>query len=233
MAADGAAVSWIADAEKAVGLAKNADEAHRQVTLLEEARTDLARLIAEFRVLADGVAVVRPFGWEGKSPSPELARDLAEAAESLDSRPLNRVVKGLERFRGDVHPAVKERWSAYASQRLGDVTDLLSLSETLSEVEGIAEISQELGTALRELARSQNSVPSQQSAALLRRAEVLLRKLEESLKPDSVRRFLSAVARGGASIELLTKDVIDWLKSHNALGRFRIVASSPIDDADV
>ncbi|WP_183097377.1 hypothetical protein [Nocardioides pelophilus] len=226
-------MSWIASAEEAVQLAKNADEARRQVALLEEARTDLERLIAEFRVLVEGVSVVRPFGWEGKYPSPDLARDLAEAAASLDSRPLNRVIKALERFRGDVHIAVKERWSAYASHRLGDVTDLLSLSETLSEVEGIAGISQELRTALGELARTQSSAPSQQSAELLTRAEVSLRRLEESLKPDSVRRFLSAVARGGASIELMTADVIDWLKSHNALDRFRIVAGSPVDDADV
>ena len=233
MAAGGTSVSWIGAAEKAVGLAKNADEAQRQVALLEEAKADLARLIAEFRVLVDGVSVVRPFGWEGRFPSPDLARDLAEAAESLDSRPLNRVVKALERFRGDIHAAVKEQWIAYASHQLGDVTDLLSLSETLSEIEGIGEISRELRTALGELARTQNSIPSKQSAELLRTAEASLRKLEESLNPESVRRFLSAVARGGASIDLLTQDVLDWLTSHNASGRLRIVAGSPVDDADV
>lgn len=233
MAAENATVSWVAAAEEAVGLARNADEAQRQIAVLEEAKRDLTRLTVEFRTLAAGLSVVRPFGWDGKSPGPDLERDIAEATKSLDSRPLNRVVTALERFRGDVQTTVKERWRAYASDRLGDVGDLLSLAETLSEVEGIAELSQQLQTAVGELARTQNSVPSKQSAELLNRAEASLRKLEESLKPDSVRRFLTAVARGGASIELLSKDVTEWLTAHQALGRFRIVAGSPTEEADV
>lgn len=233
MAVESAKVSWIDAAEEAVALARNADEAQRQVAVLEEAKADLARLIADFRTLADGVSVVRPVGWEGRFPSPDLVRDLTEAAVSLDPRPLTRVRTALERFRGDVQTAVKERWGAYASDQLGDVGDLLSLAKTLSTVEGIADLSQQLETALGELARAQNSIPSKQSAVTLKRAEASLRKLEESLQPDSVRHFLSAVARGGASIELLSKDVTEWLKSHNALGRFRIVAGSPTEEADV
>ena len=54
------------------------------------------------------------------------------------------------------------------------------------------------------------------------------RSLEQSLQPESVRRFLTAVARGGASTDLFSDDVAEWLSAHNALNSFRIVAGPPI-----
>ena len=99
-------------------------------------------------------------------------------------------------------------------------------------MEGVAELSQALQTILGELARIQRAVPSTRGAELLGQAKETLRELEESLRPDSVRRFLSAVARGGASIDLLTKDVTDWLTFHNALNSFRIVAGAPMEETN-
>lgn len=230
--ATGSPVSWIDAAGKAVALAKDADEAQRQVALLDDAKADLAVLIVEFRQLAEAVSVVRPLGWEGRSPTPELVRDLSEAMQTLGERPLIRATKALVRFQGDVEVAVKARWSAYAAEQLGDVSDLLSLSETLSEVEGISELSEGLRSALGDLARAQGAMPSKVSAVLLTNARSSLRQLEDSLKPESVRIFLSAAARGGASIEHLTSDVLDWLRSHDALARFRIVAGPPVGAND-
>lgn len=233
MAGESSKVSWIAATEEAVRLARNAAEAQRQIADLEDARTSLARLVTEFSALSVGASVVRPFGWEGWTPSPELARDFTEAARTLDSRPLNRVVAALERFKTDVRSALVERWGVHASKEIGDVSELLVLAETLTGVEGVAELSQELQTILGKLARMQRAVPSMQAMELLLQARETLRKLEESLRPDSVRRFLSAVARGGASTNLLTKDVIGWLKSHKALSSFKIVAGPPTPETDV
>lgn len=228
----GSRVSWIDAAGEAVALARDADEAQRQFALLDDARADLSQLTVEFRRLAEAIAVVRPLGWEGRFPNPDLVQDLAEAEETLGERPLARAMKGLERFRIDVDTAVKARWVAYASEQLGDVSDLLSLSETLSEVEGISELSESLRNALGDLARTQASLPSASAVALLTAARRSLQELEDSLQPESVRLFLSAVARGGASIENLTSDVLDWLRSHGALGRFRIVAGPPVGAHD-
>jgi hypothetical protein len=230
MAGDSSKVSWIAATENAVRLAKNATEAQRQIADLEDVKTSLARLVTEFGALSVGASVVRPFGWEGRTPSPELARDFTEAARTLDSRPLNRVVAALERFKTDVRSALVERWGVHASEQIGDVSELLVLAQTLTGVEGVAELSQELQTILGELARIQRAVPSRQAAQLLQQAKETLRKLEESLQPESVRRFLSAVARGGASIDLLTKDVTDWLTSHSALKSFKIIAGAPTEE---
>lgn len=223
----GVAVSWIDAAGKAVALAKDAGEAQRQFARLDDARKDLSHLIGEFLRLAEAIAVVRPLGWEGRFPSPDLVKDLAAAGGTLGERPLARSIQGLERFGSDVDTAVKTRWGSYASEALGDVSDLTSLTETLSEVDGISDLSEALGKALGDLARTQGSLPSAASVALIAAARSSLQQLEDSLQPESVRHFLSAVARGGASIEL-TPDVLDWLRSHGALAGFRIVAGPPV-----
>ena len=233
MAGERSMVSWIAATDDAVRLAKNATETQRQIADLEDVRTSLARLVTEFGTLSAGASVVRPFGWEGRTPNPDLARDFTDAAKTLDSRPLNRVVTALERFKTEVRSALVERWGVHASEQIGDVSELLVLAETLAGVEGVAELSQELQKTLGELARIQRAVPSRKGAELLRQAKETLRTLEESLRPESVRCYLSAVARGGASINLLTKDVTEWLTSHNALTSFKIVAGAPTEETDV
>jgi hypothetical protein len=230
MAANVATTSWLEETASALGLAKNATETQAQINGLDDAKATLGRLIDEFRQIAGGSDVARMAGWEGIPPSPDLPDDLREAAESLDSRPLNRVVRGLERYKVDVRTALVECWQHYAADRMGNVGDLQVLAQTLSQVDGVADLSRGLESILGELARTQGALPSERSAELLREAEAKLRALEESLQPESVRRFLSAVARGGASLELLTPDVTTWLRAHRARN-FRIVAGSPTDDA--
>lgn len=233
MSGESLRVSWIVTTENAVRLAANASEAQRKIADLEDAKRNLAPLVSEFRTLSAGAAVVRPFGWEGRTPSPDFARDFIDAAKTLDSRPLNRVVTAAERFKAEVRSALIESWRVHAAEQIGDVSELLVLAKILAEVDGVAELSQQLQMILGELARIQNAVPSRQASELLGKAGEALRKLEESLQPASVRRFLSTVARGGASIKLLTTDVTDWLRSHNALTSFKIIAGAPTEETDV
>lgn len=225
-------VSWIEETAKAVALARNAGEAQKQAGLLAESEAELGRLLSKFKILRDSAAVVSGLNWEGRKPSPDLSRDLDEATRTLDSRPLKRVERDLERFGRDVAESLKERWRGHAARHLGDVGDLLVLSVTLSGVEGIGEVSQELSATLGRLERSRDSLPTSESAALLSKAERLLRQLESSLKPDVVRRFLSAVARGGAPVQSLTTDVMKWLADHHSLNRFKIVAGPPVEGSD-
>jgi hypothetical protein len=233
MTVDSSKVSWIADTEDALNLAKNASEAQRQITILEDASSSLAGLLTDFQELAAGASVLRSFGWEGRVPSPDLVSDLQEAAKTLGPRPLTRSVNALERFKPGVKTALIDCWRRHAVERMGDVTELRVLAETLSEVEGVTDLSRQLEAVLGELARMQSEIPSKRSAELLGKAESILHQLEESFQPESVRYFLSAVARGGASLELLNQNVIDWLNSHNTLRSFKIVAGSPTDAADV
>jgi len=223
-------VTWIAAAASAVSLARNADEARRQADLLTDAATALEKLRLIFKQLQQSATVVRTLGWDGVALSPELLRDLAQAEKTLDSRPLTKVQGELDRFGRDVSASLKEHWSIHAADRLGDLADLLSLAKTLSEVDGMSDVSQQLLTTIGELARSRGSLPTAESVQLLTRAETLLEQLEASLQPEEVRLFLSAVAHGGAPLESLTPDVANWLADHQSLGRFRVVATSPVED---
>lgn len=226
-------VSWIEETEKAVRLARNAGEAQKQADLLADSKAAFGRALSYFQELQTSAAVLRGLNWEGRMASPDLSRDLEDAIQTLDSRPLHRAQTALDQFGREVATSLKKCWEAHAAQRLGDVGDLLTLSETLSGVQGIGEVSRELGATLGQLNRARDSLPNSESAELLSRAERLLQQLESSLKPDAVRRFLSAVARGGAPMKSLNADVTKWLEDHHSLNRFRIVAGPPVEDSDV
>ena len=70
-------------------------------------------------------------------------------------------------------------------------------------------------------------MPTQAAFDLLDEAEERLKALEAALQPEAVRAFLSAVARGGASLSMLTDEVRTWLKANNAVNSFRITPGSP------
>jgi hypothetical protein len=233
MTVEDTTVSWIAETEEALRLARNANEAQRQFTNLQDFETDFAALLTEFKELAMGAAVVRSLGWNGRFPPPDVKNDLREATDGLGARPLSRSVRSLRRFESDVRADLVDFWRQHAAERMGELAELQVLAVTLSEVAGLADVSQRLETALGELARTQSDFPSQRSADLLGEAESILRQVEESLQPESVRRFLSAATRGGASLDLLSDEVTDWLRSNNAQRSFKIVAGAPIDEADV
>lgn len=228
-----ASVSWIDETQEALDLARNANEAQREFTNLQDLDSNFVTLLAEFKELDAGAAVVRSLGWSGRYAPPDLKSDLGEAANGLGPRPLARSVRSLERFKSEVRASLIEFWRQHGAERMGDVAELQVLAATLSEVEGVAELSKRLEATLGQLARDQTDFPSERSAGLLREAESILREMEESLQPESVRRFLSAATRGGASFELLTDDVVDWLRSHSASRSFKIVAGTPVDETHV
>jgi hypothetical protein len=225
-------VSWIEETVSAVRLARDVGEAQQKVDLLTDANTHLERSITQFKQLQVSSKILQGKGWEGKSPNPDLFRNLEKAIRSLDSRSLQNARDDLSEFEREVTTSLKGHWNLYVDQRLGNVKDLLILSETLSGVTGVNEISQELLAILRKLATSRDSIPSNDLSLLLSQAENLLQKLESALKPDSVRRFLSAVARGGASVHTLNSEITKWLDDHRSLNRFRIVAGEPVEDSD-
>lgn len=225
-------VSWVEETAQAVSLARNAGEAQRQAAFLSESETELKDFLAELGSLRDSAEVVKGLGWAGKSASPDLLRGLDEASQGLDSRSLKGIERLLDEYCRDTAEALKAFWTGHAASQLGDVTDLLQLSETLSDVDGVGEVSQRLSATLRVLSRAQDSLPTGESLELLSKAEELLQNLESALQPDGVRRFLSHVARGGAPVESLTPDVMKWLEDHGSVRRFKIVAGRSDEHAD-
>lgn len=218
--------TWISETEDALRLAVNVSDTETKKSDLENSASSLPELVEAFRAVAKAASVVRPLGWEGRSPAPELRKYLRQAAESLDNRKVATALTGLERFRSEVKTDLMSYWHQHAAGRLGNVGELQALATTLSGIDGLTDLSERLESVLGDLARTQDQLPSQRSSELLSEVESALRDLEESLKPEAVRSFLSAVVRGGAPIDLLASDVIDWLREHNAVQGFRIVAGS-------
>lgn len=224
--------SWVADTEQALELARNASEAQRQFSELQDADSQLSGLVAGLSELTAAAAVVRPLGWDGRYPTPEVKKYLAEAAKSLGSRPLNQTVRLLARFEAEVRADLIEFWRRQAAERMGDLAELRELATVLGDVSGVGELSKQLEIVLGQLARNQTQLPTEQSSDLLEYAESILDQIEQGLQPDSVRRFLSAATRGGAALDLMTDDVIEWLRSHNASRNFKVVAGAPGGSAD-
>ena len=218
------AVSWIAETDATLKLAKNASEVERQLADLSEASENFDGLLTELKELVAGDSVLRPLGWAGTDPGPELQSNFQEATRTLGSRPLNRLARSLTAFEASTRTELLESWSQHAAERLGNLTELQTLAGTLGEVQSLQSLSRRLEEKLGQLAQTQLEVPSIESVRLLQEAEQILEELEQSLQPDSVRRFLSAVARGGAPLEYLTADVTEWLNGYSAGNGFKIVA---------
>jgi hypothetical protein len=232
MTANPTRISWVAQTEDALHLARNANEAERQFTDLQEAKDSLGKLLIELKRLAEGAAVARSFGWPGSGGSPELFAQLRRAAETLDQRPINHSVRALADFKSVVKEGLIDQWRAFAAERMGNVAELRTLAQTLRSVDGVAELSTRLEAVLGQLALAQDSVPSAASLGLLQEAEAVLRDLEASFQPELVRKFLTAVARGGAPLKMLGSDVDSWLNSHHAALSFKIVAGPPVEIPD-
>lgn len=218
------AVSWIAEADATLKLAKNASEVERQLADLNEASESFDGLLTELEELVAGDSVLRPLGWAGTEPSPEIQSNFEEATRTLGPRPLNRLARSLTAFEAATRKELLESWSQHAAGRLGNLTELQTLAGTLGGVHSLQSLSRRLEEKLGQLARTQLEVPSIKSVLLLEEAEQILEELEQSLQPDSVKRFLSAVARGGAPLEYLTADVTEWLNGHSAGNGFKVVA---------
>lgn len=227
-----AEVSWIAATDRALRSAVDVVEGQRQMENLRDAAADLPDLITGFRAFAEAASVLRPLGWDGRSLNPEVRESLRRAVETLDNRAVRSSVRGLTQFQVSGKTDLVDFWQKYAAERLGNVGDLQTLAGTLKGVDRVAEQSLRLEAALGALARTQDAVPTSRSIELLRDAETALQELEESLQPEVVRAFLMAVARGGAPLDLLGPEVLDWLKSHNAFGRFKIIAGQPSEAVD-
>jgi hypothetical protein len=169
--------------------------------------------------------------WQGRSPRPEVFSGLKEAA-SLQPRPLEQLTRALDVYVREVRDDLMKVWSAHAASALGNVEELQVLANVLRAVEDVADRSTALERVLGELARTQGRLPTDESIRLLAEAQARLTELEASLQPSAVREFLAAAARGGASVELLTADVLQWIRAHRALRNFRVMVGAPGGTSD-
>ncbi len=218
--------SWLAEARDAVTQATSAADVQHQVDALRDSKDVLAEQLVEFRAFKTAAELGRSRWFGGLSPNPELLDNIKQAM-TLRARALSTLTNRLGSYRQAIKNELIAGWHDYAARRMGNLLDLQDLASLLAEVDGLATLSRDLQEVLGKLGRLQNQLPTIGSLALLDQAESHLQKLEAALRPDAVRRFLSAVARGGAGLDLLNDDVVVWLQQHGARSSFRIVARAP------
>ncbi len=123
--------------------------------------------------------------------------------------------------------ALKDAWqqyldNAYTGERPDDLADSLPQTEhNLKQLKAYH-------TAHDDLRGLRATLPGER--ADFDRVRDLLRKLNDIAQsferdvPEAINCFLRAVNAGGADLDLLTTEVMDWLCEQNKSGRFRVVA---------
>jgi len=222
--------TWLSEVSEAVTEATNIAKVQGLVESLTDAHKAFAAHLMEFRRFAIADTLGRKNWWRGYGPDPELANDLRQASKDPQPRVVNSLIRRLDTQRASVSRELISDWNTHATKRMGNVADLQQLAVTLGDVDGVADLAAKFEEVLGKLIRAQSQVPTQESLTLLDHAEQHLAALESALRPEDVRTFLSAVARGGAALDLLTEDVRTWLHRHDAERKFKIIAGAPVDD---
>lgn len=158
----------------------------------------------------------------------EEARErLAEGSfESLSENELwRRLLNQADKANALCSDAIRTNWLALI-QDLGTV----ETSSALTAREPVTPSNQKALARYRELfsqyaaLKNADMPPNAQSAESLRVCVEELREILSTLTPtpDSVKQFFKAVESGGAALEYLTDEVLNWLKKHDDATRFVI-----------
>jgi hypothetical protein len=227
MATEPCMPSWLNDVSLAVSEATNVVQVQSEIEDLTAARADFAEHVAKLRRLAAANALGRGTWWAGQTAEPDVFSELKQASTNPQPRVVNSLLRKLDSYAGTVNALLIASWREYAASRMGNVADLQLLAGTLAGIEGVAGLAASLQEVLGQLGRVQAQPPTEESLALLDQAEKRLAALEAALQPAAAREFLAAVARGGASLALLTDEVRAWLAANRAELSFKIAAGAP------
>lgn len=124
----------------------------------------------------------------------------------------------------DIEETTNATWSKYAQGKFsGEKPNDLNIAKTDQNMKIFEEYSDEY----EEFSYCIDSFPEdvEQIQKTIKHAEKLnsLRQSFDFDVPKSVGEFLSAVASGGATLDLLTSEVITWLESNQSMTQFKIV----------
>ncbi|EWC64100.1 hypothetical protein UO65_0627 [Actinokineospora spheciospongiae] len=103
------------------------------------------------------------------------------------------------------------------------MNEVLNLVQVLAAVPSLADVAGKIDSAASELQRSRRALPDERSAAVLEQIPAMQEQLRTRV-PQSVLNFLLATTRVSADLDMLTTEVIDWLKANGISAQFRVVA---------
>jgi len=115
-------------------------------------------------------------------------------------------------------------WTSFSeSYYSSDSLQTLDIVKTKSNLTLLAEYSL-LVNELRILAKSGNDIVSIQNFKKKgKRLKEISKQLMDIKAPEDVKKFLTAINGGGASLDLLTDEVANWLKEQGIYTKYKIV----------
>lgn len=221
--------SWLNDAAEAVTAATDSAKVQTQVDTLTEAQRDLRVHLTKLTALSSATTAGGGTWFAGHTAPPDVFDALKAAAKAPAQGTLGTLNRTLNPFVTAAETRALADWHSYSEARIGAVPALLQLAGTLSGVASVAPLAAALAEVLQQLVPATNKLPTSAAFDLLDEAETRRKALEAALQPDSVRQFLSAVARGGASLDMLTDDVRAWLSANQAESNFKVMAGGPAE----
>lgn len=153
----------------------------------------------------------------------ERFREVSTVRTLTQGNRWSKVVDGVETLSDELDSQLREDWREYFSNKLFAGPPPEKRKATLVQTPDNKQAITQYTRLYESFVRYRSSVPA--SAEALEEVHKNSRELE-TIKfkedvPDNVKRFFDAVATGGgASLELLTHDVIDWLRENKLLGSY-------------
>lgn len=210
-------------------------ESRRLQPLLSEARKfseDLGNEVKQIRFLHDqGINISTPdSSIAARKTLSKLRERFAQDphAEQLTRRQdWTRLKEQLQATRNNLASALDAEWRRFVKEAYrGDAPNNLanSLAGTESNKRNF-QLYLDGYNKLNEYARSRPNERADFDSVreLARQLTEIYQRFDFNV-PEDVKRFLKAVADGGANLDLLTAEVRDWLQQQNLIGQYRIVA---------
>ena len=179
--------SWLTDAAEAVTAATDTAQIRAQFETLSEARANLASHLVTLRALTDVVVHGGGDWFSGYAGTPELFEALKVAAKNPTQASLGNLNRNLNAFVPNVRQRALNDWKEFGAARMGNVSGLTQLADTLAGVASVAPLADALQQVLHQLAPVSNQLPTKDAFDLLDEAEKRLAALEEALRPEAVR----------------------------------------------
>ena len=211
--------------------AEEIEELGRLRQQLEEFSQQLERLASDTRLLRDeGISLDPVLGL------PDEVNYIEDVKEKFLNTRSSQTLKQGRRWSGltkrlssvvlKINGSKNNNWKKYFENNCFGGSSPDQKKRTLAPTPKNSSALIHYGVYFRTLSKYRDQHPkNSEEFTEMRSSSSKLTKIEfEEDIPDSVRKFFEATKRTGASLELLTPEVIEWLQSNNSLGNYVVRA---------
>ncbi|WP_152551951.1 hypothetical protein [Actinokineospora spheciospongiae] len=202
------------------GQEKDSQDRFATLTVLD---ADLESFHVRAQAAKTAAEAMRARGWQTVAVPSKIVTGLDSLARNPMHRSRNSTLRDLDAHLQSLEKDLQRFWTALVNDRLGQLNEVLNLVQVLAAVPSLADVAGKIDSAASELQRSRRALPDERSAAVLEQIPAMQEQLRTRV-PQSVLNFLLATTRVSADLDMLTTEVIDWLKANGISAQFRVVA---------